>query len=596
MKSGCLIAFIFVYSFTFAQTLPKVSSGSIRRIENFKSQFIDSRNVDVWLPEGYSSSKKYNVVYMHDGQMLFDSLLTWNKKEWKVDEVFSQLIRDKKIEECIVVGIWNNGAERISEYFPNKIFDQLEEINRKKFSAKYCNGKQANGDNYLKFVVNELKPYVDKNFSTKGDQEHTFMIGSSMGGLISIYAISEYPKVFGGVACMSTAWLSFVEPNYEIPAAVFEYLKKNLPSPFDHKIYFDYGTGESDKNYEMTQSFIDLIAKGKGFGDTNYMSKVYAKDEHNEVAWSNRLNFPAEFLMPKVKPQIPVSGKIDLFESFPSKYISERDVEVWLPEGYNSRKKYAVLYMHDGQMLFDASTTWNHQSWGVDDVAGKLLKEGILQDFIVVGISNSGKTRHVDYFPQKPFELLTQAQKDFVSEKLSEPGKAIIPFKPNSDNYLKFIVTELKPFIDKKYSVYKDKVHTFIAGSSMGGLISIYAICEYPDIFGGAACLSTHWPGIFTVENNPVPEAFVTYLRTHLPNPKNHKIYFDYGDKTLDAMYPPLQKKVDEVMKDKGFSAKNWMTKYFPGDDHSEKSWNRRLNIPLEFLLKKRNNKSEFNL
>jgi len=587
MKSRWVIIFLFVCSFSFAQTLPKVSSGSIKRIEDFKSQFIASRNVDVWLPEGYNTSKKYNVVYMHDGQMLFDSLLTWNKKEWKVDEVFSQLIKDKKIEECIVVAIWNNGAERISEYFPNKIFDQLNIATQKKISEKYCNGKTANGDNYLKFVVTELKPYVDKNFSTKEDKEHTFMIGSSMGGLISMYAISEYPKVFEGVACMSTAWLSSVEPNYEVPAAAFDYLKKNLPTPFDHKLYFDYGTGESDKNYEMTQSFVDLIAKGKGFNDSNYMSKVYAKDEHNEVAWSKRLNFPAEFLMPKVKQQIPVSGKIDLFESFQSEYISERNVEVWLPEGYNSHKRYAVLYMHDGQMLFDASTTWNHQSWDVDDVAGKLLKEGKLSDFIVVGISNGGKTRHVDYFPQKPFETLTQTQKDFVSEKLSEPGKTNIPFKPISDNYLKFIVSELKPFINKKYAVYKDKLHTFIAGSSMGGLISIYAICEYPDIFGGAACLSTHWPGIFAVENNPVPDAFVTYLKMHLPNPKNHKIYFDYGDKTLDAMYPPLQKKVDEVMKDNGFSVSNWITKYYPGDDHSEKSWNRRLNIPLEFLLKK---------
>ena len=95
-----------------------VSSGKVVRIENFQSKFVAARNVDVWLPEGYSPAKKYNVVYMHDGQMLFDSTQTWNKKEWKVDEVFSKLISEKKIEDCIVVGIWNNGAERIAEYFP----------------------------------------------------------------------------------------------------------------------------------------------------------------------------------------------------------------------------------------------------------------------------------------------------------------------------------------------------------------------------------------------------------------------------------------------------------------------------------------------
>jgi len=588
-KLGIIIAFCISTGISAQQkpaSTPNVSGGKIERMVNFKSAFIPSRNVDVWLPEGYTASKKYSVVYMHDGQMLFDSTMTWNKKEWKVDEVFSQLIQDKKIEECIVVAVWNNGADRISEYFPTKIFDLLEPATRKTVSEKYFNGKPANGDNYLKFLVTELKPYIDKNFSTKTDKEHTFMIGSSMGGLISIYAISEYPDVFGGVACMSTAWLSSIEPNYEIPAAAFEYLKKNLPLPFEHKIYFDYGTGESDKNYEMTQSFVDLIARGKGFGVNNYLSKVFEKDEHNEVAWSKRLHFPIEFLISKVQPQKPVSGKIDLYESFPSTFITQRDVEVWLPEGFSLKKKYAVLYMHDGQMLFDAGTTWNHQSWDVDDVTAGLLKEGKIMDIIIVGINNGGKTRHVDYFPQKPFEKLSQDQKDTITKKLNGSGKTSIAFKPNSDNYLKFIVSELKPFIDQKYPVYKDRDHTFIAGSSMGGLISMYAICEYPDIFGGAACLSTHWPGIFATENNPVPEAFVNYLKTNLPNPKNHKFYFDYGDQTLDAMYAPLQKKVDEVMKAKGFTDSNWITKFYPGQDHSEKSWNSRLNIPLEFLLK----------
>jgi len=84
-----------------------------------------------------------------------------------------------------------------------------------------------------------------------------------------------------------------------------------------------------------------------------------------------------------------------------------------------------------------------------------------------------------------------------------------------------------------------------------------------------------------------VPEAFINYLKSGLPNPGSHTIYFDYGDKTLDALYPPLQKKVDEVMKARGFTEKNWITKFYPGDDHSEKSWNSRLNIPLEFLLGK---------
>jgi len=588
MKTRILIALIVLFSCNAnAQNLPKVASGTIKRIENFQSKFVDARNMDIWLPEGYNAGRKYSVVYMHDGQMLFDSTQTWNHKEWKVDEVFSRLIREKKIEECIVVAIWNNGASRISEFLPNKIFDLLDSKTQTLLNQKYMNGKGANGDNYLKFMVNEVKPYIDRNFSTFQDKDHTFVVGSSLGATISLYAISEYPEVFGGAACLSTAWLSQIEPNYEIPLATFDYLKKNLASPFGHKIYMDYGTGESDKPYEMTQSFVDLIAKGKGFEARNYLSKVYDKDEHNEIAWSKRLNVPIEFLLAKVQPQKPCSGTIDLYENFESKLISPRNVEVWLPDGYSPKKKYAVLYMHDGQMLFDAATTWNHQSWDVDDVATKLMQEGKVQDFIVVGIWNGGKTRHADYFPQKPFEAMTSGQRDFVIKQLQTAGKTTEVFQPVSDNYLKFLVTELKPFIDKKYAVFTDRKHTFVAGSSMGGLISMYAICECPKVFGGAACLSTHWPGTFSLENNPVPASFVQYLTTSLPDPKTHKIYFDYGDQTLDAMYAPLQKKVDEVMKTKGFSDKNWMTMFFPGKDHSEKSWNERLNVPLEFLLKK---------
>lgn len=287
--------------------------------------------------------------------------------------------------------------------------------------------------------------------------------------------------------------------------------------------------------------------------------------------------------------QIPKvsSGKIEHFENFKSNYVDARNVDVWLPDGYSSNEKYAVLYMHDGQMLYDAETTWNKQAWEVDEVAGKLMAQNITKKFIVVGIWNNGEKRHPEYFPQKPFESLTQPKKDTITAQLKKAGRTKAVFKPCSDLYLKFMVKELKPFIDKTFSTKADAAHTFVAGSSMGGLISMYAICEYPKVFGGAACLSTHWPGIFSVDNNPIPQVFFKYLKKHLPNPKDHKIYFDCGDQTLDALYPPIQQQVDAIMTEKGFSNKNWITKFFPGKDHSEKSWAERFTIPLEFLLKK---------
>lgn len=285
--------------------------------------------------------------------------------------------------------------------------------------------------------------------------------------------------------------------------------------------------------------------------------------------------------------QLPAvaSGKITRIENFASKYVRPRNVDIWVPDTYDPKKKYAVLYMHDGQMLYDSLTTWNKQAWEVDDVVGKLTRDKKIKDVIVVGIWNIPEIRHSDYFPQKPFESLTQAERDSIYKSVRSSGAKFFDAPINSDNYLKFLVTELKPYIDKNFSTRKDRANTFVAGSSMGGLISMYAICEYPDVFGGAACISTHWPGIFEMKNNPIPNAFYKYLNAHLPNPKKHKIYFDYGTATLDAMYPPLQKEVDGIMKAKGWTPKNWMTREFVGEDHSEKAWRKRLDIPVTFLL-----------
>jgi enterochelin esterase-like enzyme len=282
---------------------------------------------------------------------------------------------------------------------------------------------------------------------------------------------------------------------------------------------------------------------------------------------------------------VPASGTIQRAENFPSKYVAARNIDIWLPANYNPNKKYAVLYMHDGQNLYDSNTTWNYQSWDVDDVLDKLMQAQTIQDVLVVGIWNGQQSRHAEYFPQKPFESLLPAEKDSITAELQIAARTKEGFTPTSDNYLQFLVEELKPYIDSTYSTYTDRAHTFIAGSSMGGLISLYAICEYPKVFGGAACFSTHWPGTFRVDNNPVPEAFVRYMRDHLPDPSSHRLYFDYGDQGLDALYPPLQTKADAVMKAKGFSEKNWITRYFPGENHSERAWNKRLHIPMLFLL-----------
>ena len=271
------------------------------------------------------------------------------------------------------------------------------------------------------------------------------------------------------------------------------------------------------------------------------------------------------------------SGKVVRIENFQSEFIQPRNVDVWLPEDYNPQNEYAVLYMHDGQMLFDSTSTWNKQEWQVDEVAGRLQQEGTIRNCLVVGIWNNGAYRHAEYFPQKPMQFLPeQIRAGLTAQNLKG--------NPMSDQYLLFLTKELKPYIDSLFSTKTDAANTLIMGSSMGGLISMYALCEYPEIFGGAACLSTHWVGTFE-RNEPIPEAFVTYLKHHLPDPATHKLYFDYGTETLDSLYEDYQLRVDKVLKEKGYTPLSWMTKKFQGADHSEKAWASRLHIPLQFLL-----------
>lgn len=286
--------------------------------------------------------------------------------------------------------------------------------------------------------------------------------------------------------------------------------------------------------------------------------------------------------LPKVS-----AGTIERLAHFSSAHVPSRHIDIWLPPGYgsNPNQRYAVLYMHDGQMLFDASSSWNKQEWRVDEVASALIASGATRPFIVVGIFNGGARRHSEYFPQQPFISLPEAVQHQLYQLQRDSQQPLFAEAIYSDRYLRFLVEELKPYIDSRYQVLPDRENTFVMGSSMGGLISLYAISEYPDIFGGAACLSTHWPGVFQQDNNPVPAAFFDYMRQKLPEPASHKLYFDYGTATLDAWYPPLQAQADAILASKGYTTANWQTLRFEDAEHSENAWAERLHLPLTFLL-----------
>lgn len=288
------------------------------------------------------------------------------------------------------------------------------------------------------------------------------------------------------------------------------------------------------------------------------------------------------FIMSYTSGIVAQGDTIISYKKFSSEFIDDRNVDVWLPPSYDkdSNYKFPVVYMHDGQNLFMDSLSYTQISWGVDDWIRKLTSENNIPEVIVVGIWNTPK-RYSEYQPQKPFYLLKE---EFQTELADLYGG-----KPESDNYLKFIVKELKPFIDKNYNTDQEQQSTYIMGSSMGGLISLYALCEYPEVFGAAGCLSTHWVTRVNLESSDMQEAMVKYLTWALPSPANHKIYFDFGTIGLDYYYGSHQAIIDSIMIKQGYiNGQNWITKKIEGADHNEKSWRERLSIPLQFLLDNR--------
>ena len=287
------------------------------------------------------------------------------------------------------------------------------------------------------------------------------------------------------------------------------------------------------------------------------------------------------------KPNVS-AGRLDFYPGFKSDagLVTPRNVYVWLPDNYSTQKKYAVVYMSDGQNLFDAEKMFNHQEWCVDEVFGRLLGEGKIQDCIVVGVANASRTRSQEYFPQDVFDRYSPALKEYAESKRMGEEDLL------GNNYLKFLVEEVKPFIDKTYSTLTDRDHTFHMGSSMGGLISTYAVAKYPEVFGGAGCLSTHSVLYITnygAEDESIDAAnqcYVDYLKATL-KPNGAKIYMDRGDQTLDAQYPKYQDRLDKMFREAGWDDAHYVSKVYPGHSHVEGSWASRLEVPVLFLLGK---------
>ncbi len=269
-------------------------------------------------------------------------------------------------------------------------------------------------------------------------------------------------------------------------------------------------------------------------------------------------------------------------------------VDVWTPSEYNpeSGKKYPVVYAHDGQNLFDASFTFAGVPWGIDKACSQLASDPDFVTPIVVGINNRGAEglRPNDYFPENALDYISPDDKGntFIYDTCRDI------FLGNEE--AAFVAEELKPLIDSMYSTAAGMSTTFAMGSSMGALASMYLLCEYPQIFGGAACLSTHWIGSLNLnpdysmnDDEICANAILQYLSNHIPTDGLHRLYMDQGTVDWDAGYLKYESIAREIVKEKGYTEENGQLFIYDaqGAGHNEWYWQQRVDLPLKFLLSK---------
>lgn len=237
---------------------------------------------------------------MHDGQNLFNPELSFSGVDWGIDPALLSLIEDDEITPPIVVGIWNT-ENRLGEYMPEApLADPTARAKVDQFLKKFRDKFRFDlaADAYLAFIVKELKPYIDANFRTLTDQPNTHIAGSSMGALISLYAVCRYPEVFCGAGCLSSAW-------HFGQGALPAWFEIHFPSPENHKLYFDMGGREDvwpKANHTLLriQSQVDEIARQAGYrDDQNLLTLVFPKHKHHESAWRQRVGGMFRFFLGK---------------------------------------------------------------------------------------------------------------------------------------------------------------------------------------------------------------------------------------------------------------------------------------------------------
>jgi predicted alpha/beta superfamily hydrolase len=256
-------------------------TGNIKRHRGFRSKILGNRrDVLVYLPRGYRrfSRVRYPVLYLQDGQNVFDAATSFGGVEWGVDETAQRLIRKNLMEPLIFVAVANTGENRIHEYAPTR---GVIEAKRKKRSRGLAR-------NYGRFLIEELKPYIDTRYRTKPEAEFTGLGGSSLGALLTLSLGLWFPNVFTRLIVMS--------PSVWWDDCVIYKMVEELDKKPPLKIWLDTGTRE--QGWERAQGLLNrLIEKGWRLGEDLIYAEIEGGD-HSEGAWAARVDPALRFLFP----------------------------------------------------------------------------------------------------------------------------------------------------------------------------------------------------------------------------------------------------------------------------------------------------------
>lgn len=270
------------------------AQGTVLDYSDVRALGLPLQRLSIWLPPDYAtSSKRYRVLYMHDAQNLFDPALSNFNKVWAADRAMMQHAQARGDDPWIIVGIWSPGVGRYRQYLPAPAYAAATGTLRATMD-EYAKGPIISYP-YIDWLAGPLKGWVDRSFRTRPGRDDTAIIGSSMGGLISLYAFLEYSKVYGRAGCVSTHWPAIApqkvgETNPELVAIWTGMLTRKLGAPEGRKLWFDHGTGTLDAFYPPYQAAIDALMQATPWvRGRDWESRQYPGAEHEENAWAARL-------------------------------------------------------------------------------------------------------------------------------------------------------------------------------------------------------------------------------------------------------------------------------------------------------------------